>query len=693
MGGFSLRGLIFAVATVAMTAAVSPGAARNSREPQIGYVYPAGGRQGTEFEVRLAGRFLDGINDVLVSGTGVKASLVEHVKPLNGKQINLLRDEMKQLQAKLKAANKKGQKKGAGGGQREDIDRAAIQKRIAEIRKKLANPKNRNRDNIQLSEDVRLKVVVSEDAAPGRRDLRLNTAKGLTNPVVFNVSQLAEYSENAPGEDDKKKQDADQMQVFSDPPLVINGQIMPGDVDRFGVKLRGGTKLVVAVSARELIPYIADAVPGWFQATLALYDSEGNELAYVDDYRFDPDPVLFYEIDRDGEYVIEIKDAIYRGREDFVYRIAVGEFPFVTSIFPLGGRVGEAASVQVKGWNLPSNSIEVDNAGQVEGVRRINVKRGRLVSNPIAFAVDSLPEVAENESNDRRATAQPVKSGTIVNGRINKAGDSDFFAFEGRAGDEIVAEVYARRLNSPLDSVLKLADSKWRELAVNDDHEDRAFGLVTHHADSKISAVLASAGTHYVQLCDAQGKGGEAYAYRLRVSGPRPDFELRVAPSTVNARTGGAARLKVYALRRDGFKGEIGLSLKNAPEGFALAGGKIAAGKDEAQVSLRVPRRPLKKPVSLEIEGRAKIGGVERVRAAAPADDMMQAFIYRHLVCADELKVSVTGPAKGNQGGRRPVAAARGAAARRKAAAQKKADQDRKTAAKKTDAVKTDKAD
>ena len=27
---------------------------------------------------------------------------------------------------------------------------------------------------------------------------------------------------------------------------------------------------------------------------------------------------------------------IYRGREDFVYRIALGELPFITGIFPLG---------------------------------------------------------------------------------------------------------------------------------------------------------------------------------------------------------------------------------------------------------------------------------------------------------------------------------------------------------------------
>ncbi len=79
---------------------------------------------------------------------------------------------------------------------------------------------------------------------------------------------------------------------------------------------------MIETHARRLIPYLADAVPGWFQATVAVYDANGNELASADDYRFDPDPVLYYEIPRDGEYEMEIHDAIYRGREDFVYRVS-----------------------------------------------------------------------------------------------------------------------------------------------------------------------------------------------------------------------------------------------------------------------------------------------------------------------------------------------------------------------------------
>ena len=50
--------------------------------------------------------------------------------------------------------------------------------------------------------------------------------------------------------------------------------------------------------------------------------------------------------------MLTIHEALFRGRESFVYRITVSELPFVTSIFPLGGRAGEPVKVEMDGWNL-----------------------------------------------------------------------------------------------------------------------------------------------------------------------------------------------------------------------------------------------------------------------------------------------------------------------------------------------------
>ncbi len=177
----------------------------------------------------------------------------------------------------------------------------------------------------------------------------------------------------------------------------------------------------------------------------------------------------------------------------------------------------------------------------------------------------------------------------IVNGRIDKSGDWDVFRFDGHAGEQIVAEVCARRLDSPLDSVLKLTDAAGRQLAFNDDHEDKGSGLNTHHADALILATLPADGTYYIHLGDAQRQGGPEYAYRLRLSAPRPDFELRVCPSAINAGAGQTIPITVYALRKDGFSGDITLALQGVPRTFVLSGGVVPAGQDRVRATLTLP--------------------------------------------------------------------------------------------------------
>ncbi|MBN1817948.1 MAG: hypothetical protein JW828_11350 [Sedimentisphaerales bacterium] len=625
----------------------------SQRSPNIGYVYPAGGQRGTTFEMAIAGQYLNGVSAVDISGSGVEAAVIQHVKPLNGKEIALLRDRLKELQG-LMASEKqaKGQTDGQDGqtGNPVQIDRQATQEEIEDIRAKLANPKNRNRDNPQLSEDVVLKIKLAPDAEPGRRELRLKTAAGLSNPIPFYVGQLPEFSEKEPNE---KTTDTETLSRF---PMVINGQILPGDVDRFRLRLTRGMRLVATACARELIPYLADAVPGWFQATLGLYDADGQELAYADDYRYHPDPVLLCEIPQDGEYVLEIKDAIYRGREDFVYRITVGEVPFVTNIFPLGGPAGAATTVEVKGWNLPADTLVLHPADKEPDILSVVLRRGDWASNRLPFAVDTLPECMEQGPNQKKEQAQKISLPVMVNGRIDSPGDRDLFCLEGKQGQEIVAEVYARRLASPLDSLLVLTDADGKELLVNDDHEDKGAGLVTHHADSFLQTILPADGRYILCIGDAQYKGGPAYAYRLRIGPPRPDFQLRVAPSTINVRPGATVPMTFYALRKDGFSDAIQIVLKDAPNGFQLSGGRIPAGQDQAKLTLKVPRTQRKETVSLRLEGRATTQGRPVIRPVVPAEDRMQAFFYRHLVPAQELKVAIAGAPVAQTQARKPAA-------------------------------------
>jgi len=625
---------------VALLALAEAAPAQNN--PRIGYVYPAGGQQGAAFEVTVGGQYLDGASDVCLSGDGVEATVLKHAKPLTQRQINELREKLQEVQKRMQEERKKG----ARGNFRDTaglFTRIAAEvgtsaedlQALADLRKRMNDPKQQL--NPQISETVTLNIRLAPDAAPGLRQLRLVTLAGLSNPLWLHVGPLPEYCESEPNDE------LADIGVRDTLPAVINGQILPGDVDRFAFHARKGQRLVAAAAARELIPYLADAVPGWFQATLVLYDPAGKEVAFADDYRFNPDPVLCYEVPEDGTYVLEIKDAIYRGREDFVYRVTLGEIPFVTGIFPLGGRDGEKSTVELAGWNLPVDKLTIRPQEDGPGVQPVSVETGQELSNRVPFAVDTLPDGLEEEPNDDSASAQRVETPLFVNGRIDRPGDWDVYCFHARAGGQIVAEVLARRLGSPLDSVLELTDAEGRRLALCDDCEDKGAGMITHHADSQLHFAIPADGTYYVRLGDTQRRGGPAYAYRLRVSPPRPDFELRVVPASLNARAGTSEPITVYALRRDGFDGDVLLQLKDAPAGFVLSGGWIPAGQEQVRMTLTVPPVAEQGPATLVLEGRAEIDGQEVRRTAVPAEDMMQAFAYRHLVPADDWMVTVTG--------------------------------------------------
>jgi len=734
-------------ATALLTASTAVWGQSNVRTPQIGYLYPAGGGQGTVVTVTAGGQFLRGATDVYVTGKGVKARVLKYMRPLrnlNGDQRRLLQQRLKEIAArrlaelrgnrppprpkatdrapravekpdrkkagkkrseerrkarqrnakgKAKASNRPDDKKGArdkkqAGDKKKDRDRKGKKdkkdkktdakprpvtlpdhplfwnlenqslRQLAHLVTTFRSTRGKRQLNRQLAEWVMIEVQIEQGAPPGARELRIATLGGLTNPMVFQVGEFPEVQElepndrqadpvlaNLPGLPDLRRLPPPKPITL---PVVLNGQILPGDVDRFRFQARKGQQLVIEAHARSLIPYLADAVPGWFQATLTLYDARGQEVAFVDDFRFHPDPVLFYKIPTDGDYELEIRDAIYRGREDFVYRIVVGEQPFITHVFPLGGQAGIKTTASIRGWNLQRTHLPLDTEPGGGSLRTTQCRGRRGLSNAVVYAVDPWPEAREKEPNNTPEQAQEVKLPLVLNGRIARAGDRDVFRFKGRRGQQVVAEVYGRRLNSPIDSLLRVIDETGRVVAWNDDHEVKegylhmdAGGLLTHHADSYLRVELPRDGTYYVQLSDSQRQGSGAHAYRLRLTPPHPDFALRLTPSSLSMRGGQTVPIAVHALRKDGFNGAIAVTLKDAL-GFELGGGRIPAGRDSVRMTLRAPQNAGKEPVALEFVGRARIGGKTITHRVVPAEDRMQAFLYRHLVPSRELRVAVT---------------------------------------------------
>ena len=636
--------------------------AARAQRPYIGFVYPAGGQQGTTAQIRLGGQGMEQVSGILVSGTGVTVQSFECLRRLENQDVTLLNDQLKDLKraqpatnammaAPMMAAETPMMAMQAMGQTTAALEKNTTTTNLIMVIEKRVRESVQNPACAAIASLTLVEIEIAHDALPGEREIRLVTPRGVSNPLVFIVGQVPEYSRKPMltatlqvlGKEAGalRKRPPAEIEDRVTVPCTVNGQIASGEVNRYRFTARQGQRLVITTLGRQLIPYIADAVPGWFQPVLSLADATGKELAYNDDYRFKPDPVIFYEVPADGEYVFAIRDALYRGREDFVYRITIGELPFLTSIFPLGGRVGELVIPKMNGWNLQDAELTPPAKDAGPGVEQLAANRNGFISNRVPFALNTPPECFEKEPNNDQVHAQKVTLPVIINGRIDKSDDWDVFQFTGQSNDTVVAEVSARRLDSPLDSVLKLTDVAGKLLAFNDDREDLAAGLNPHHADAYLMTRLPATGNYYVHIGDTARNGGEEYAYRLRISAPQPDFALRVVPSSVSLRNKESATVSVYAIRQDGFSAPIKLGLKEPPVGLLATPVTLAGTQAMTRLSFKTSRVTTNEPINLTIEGRAKIGEQEITHVAVPAEDRMQAFLWRHLVPAQDLKVLV----------------------------------------------------
>lgn len=657
---------------------VTPQAQAQTR-PYIGYAYPAGGQQGQTFEVRVGGQGLDYVEGVTITGTGVTAKVSDYLRRLNNQEMAMLQEQLRELKEAAKAKEKEAEKVAkaagekpkeggdammnasmmdasmmaggnAGTGQASTVGNTPEQKMQAAIEKRIANFQQ-TLACASLSSFAFVEVTVAPDAEPGLREIRIVTARGVSNPLVFEIGQLPETSRPAMAPSVKqilgkeylamRKRPPEEKEVSLTIPCTANGQIASGEINSYRFSAKKGQRLVLNVRARTLIPFIADAVPGWFQPVIALYNAKGREVAYQDDFQFHPDPVLFYDVPEDGEYVATIFDSIHRGREDFIYRLSIGETPFLTSIFPLGGKAGALPSITFKGRNIDGAAGKAPAKEAAAGINSFAAVQKGIVSNQLPFAIDTLPESVEAEPNDAHANAQVLTSTVIVNGRIDKSGDRDIYKVQGKAGETLVAEIHARKLESPTDAVLTLTDASGKILAYSDDLPDVGAGTNTHHADPMFSVKLPADGDYFVQVSEANRQGGEDYGYRLRVGAPQPDFELRFIPSSVVLKSKGAAVVTVQAIRRDGFTDPIQITLKNPPEGFTAAPVNIAANQTTARLTIKTELEETKGAIDLTLQGTAKIADKDVVREAIAAEDEMQAFLWKQLVPTLDFKAQV----------------------------------------------------
>lgn len=299
---------------------------------------------------------------------------------------------------------------------------------------------------------VQLEIRAESDTEVGLHRFRLQTPLGATNAASLYVGPYyGETAEAEPNDDPTEPQKIEWL-----PTAIVGSLSRPGDPDYYEFRARAGQQIVFeSVSAQtgsQITP------------VLSVLNSQGEVVAAS---RLEPgrqDAVLGFTAPESGKYLLRVGDFEQRGGRTFSYRIYAGEFPYVTSVFPLGVGKGNT-EVEASGYNLGDvKKVKVEAPSRSywgETLKwRLRTPKGAAM-NQVRLAVGGYQEIFEQEPNNAPASAQPLELGVTVNGRIRgDGGDEDYFRFRARKGQKVSFEVEAQRLGSLLDSAIEVLDSR-----------------------------------------------------------------------------------------------------------------------------------------------------------------------------------------------------------------------------------------
>ncbi|MGV3720468.1 MAG: pre-peptidase [Actinomycetota bacterium] len=428
----------------------------------------------------------------------------------------------------------------------------------------------------QAQNQVTLKVTVAPDAPLGPQEFRIATPRGVSSIGMLVIGTEPEILEK---EGNNLLSEAGAIEL----PAAVEGRIQANeDVDHFKFQVNAGDQVVFSCTSSRLQDKIHDLTPGGGGAhsdpILVLLDETGRELATADDY-YGPDPLLAHRFDKAGTFVIQVRDVRYQGMAGWTYRLICTRNPFLTALYPMAGQRGQAVEVQPIGFNLGAmKQTRIEVPMMEPGAIDVQVKAGDIAANPMPFVVSDLPQTLETDDNDDPAKATPAPMPGGYNGRIEKEGDVDGFRFKGVKGQSYSFEVNARRYDSSLDSYLQILDAAGKPLANNDDAEGK---------DSRIDWGCPADGEYIVQIRDLHSRGGDSFVYNISAAPGKTYFSLRCDDDKALVGPGSGYAMYVLASRRDGFAGDIQLTVENLPPGVTMTSDRVRAGMTQSCVVFR----------------------------------------------------------------------------------------------------------
>ena len=484
-------------------------------------------------------------------------------------------------------------------------------------------------------------VIVPMEVPPGFVDVRILGRFGVSNPRALAIGDLPELI-SPPANTSA----ANVVELPLD--SVVNGRTTANTASWFRFPAKAGQRLVIRMLSRELDSRL--------EPMLVVLTADGREL---DRSRRG---FLDFTAPTDGPFLLQLHDQTFRGGDDYAYRLTVTAGAQLEFALPNVLHAGATNFVTLFGHNLPGDerSPVTDAAGHpldrfsveviapVQGGSPVELLRkpaGALLagecfawrlgstngsSNPLLFTLTTNP-VFVSVTNG----IVPVTPPCEFSGLFPKRGELNGVSFEAKKGDVFWLDLWGERLGQICDPFALLqrvtkndkGEVQYGDLQEFNDGDNnvggREFNTTTRDPAGRLE--IKEDGTYRVLVRDLFNTGPTSprHPYRLSLRRETPDFRLVALPqpppmtkpddrqthvASTFLRQGETIPIKMLALRRDGFSGDIEITATNLPAGVSATAGHIFAGQGAGEILLTAAEGA-GGCTNVQFVGRAVIGG------------------------------------------------------------------------------------
>jgi len=430
-------------------------------------------------------------------------------------------------------------------------------------------------------------VSIAADTPVGVYDARVMSRLGVSSARAFSVNKLPEVL-RATGNNSVVT--AMSLKVGT----ICNAAMTKRAVDFYSFQGVMGKRVAIDCAAMGIDSRLTPVV--------ILADAKGSDLLVNR-----TGGVLDFSPPADGTYVIKVSDLTFQGGERHFYRLALQEAPSAGS----APRQPQTQLVSAMSWP------------------------------PEALA--PMAKANETEPNNKAAEVQKITLPCDIAGAFFPAADVDTFEFAAKKGEVWWVEVASERLGLNTDpfvlvqQVKKVGDKEtltdvaelydiappMKVTSNGYSYDGPPYDAGSPDVNGKFE--IKEDGTYRLQVRDLFGgtRSDANNVYRLIVRQAAPDFSLAAWAVHMTLRNGDRSSLskpmalragesrafEVAVQRRDGFDGEIEITMENLPPGVSAAGLKIGKAKPFGHLILTASSEAKRGFSLAKISGKASING------------------------------------------------------------------------------------